>query len=183
MTADPYPLDLKGLSLREVTGDVSALPAIGRLRVAAWRARVASFPAMDSWLDELDESARHWALYDTTGQAVAAARLSQHRALHEVPGYEVYPSALAGRACPIASLNRLVVHPAWAGRGLAAILDRVRIDRARRSGARTLVMRTHPQRGKALEAIGFVNLGTALPYASGPLVGLSSADVIMAMDL
>lgn len=158
------------LALRRVN-DPHDLAAIFRLRVAAWRARVPHFPAMEAWSDGFDAIAEHWAVFDD-GKPVAAARLTIHGALADVPSPEVFaPLVPAGLEGPIAVLTRLVVAPSHARRGLSRQLDEVRIDRAREAGCRHVVGSTYAgqPRIKALQALGFEPLGEAGLYASGPL--------------
>ena len=64
---------------------------IGELRVRAWQTEVPQAAAMTTWLDDFDWIARHWAFL-LDGQPVAAARLSIHRSINDVPDGELYGS-------------------------------------------------------------------------------------------
>lgn len=151
--------------------DPADLEEIFALRVAAWRARVDYFPDIARWVDPEDESAAHWAVRDGR-RIVAAARLSIHDSLAEVPNAEIFrgafPDSLEG---PIASLNRLVVAASHGGQGHSAALDYIRIDYARNSGCRHVIGETYSgmKRIKQLGGLGFTVAGTARPYRSGPL--------------
>ncbi|MFN7166770.1 MAG: GNAT family N-acetyltransferase [Pannonibacter sp.] len=157
--------------------DSRRLAAIGQLRVKAWKARQPAFPDMDTWLDAFDDVAQHWAIFNG-GVPVAAARMSVHAALSSVPNAEifagVFPNGLEG---PIASLNRLVVDPAFAGRGLSKTLDEARIAAARKIGCANLIVETFSRTSRvpALESLGFEVVGQSLPYAAGPLAKVQSA--------
>ena len=99
--------------------DETLLREIGRLRVAAWETETSRAAEMDIWLDEFDRSARHWVVF-CEGMPVAAARLSVHASLAEVPDAESYADVFTQPPpAPIASLNRLVVHPSARGAGLS----------------------------------------------------------------
>jgi GNAT superfamily N-acetyltransferase len=152
--------------------DLRMLDLIYALRVEAWRARAPDFPDMGVWTDTYDQVARHWAIAHG-GKPIAAARMSIHARLADVPNGEIYdkilPSDLAG---PIASINRLVVHPDWAGKGLPKRLDEARIAAARQASCACVLVETYSgtKRVELLEALGFKPLGLAGPYASGPLM-------------
>lgn len=146
------------------------------LRVQAWRARTQAFPEIDQWRDDYDVGALHWVIIKQTDDAppvaIAAARMTIHARLAEVPSAEIYdglrPADLPG---PIASINRLVVAKDWAGQGQTQVLDRARIVYARSEGCHCLVGRTSAgvRRHDDLLTQGFVALGQAQPYRDGPL--------------
>lgn len=149
----------------------SVLNQIYRLRVRAWQARTNAFPDMTEWRDADDADALHWAIM--FGDApVAAARMTVHARVTDLPNAEIYaglvPEALPG---PIASINRLVVDAAWAGRGLPRVLDQVRIEEAVRRGCRHILGETYAgtRRIAGMEALGFAIIGETKPYRSGPL--------------
>ena len=75
-----------GLTLSEVKDD-SILDSIYALRVAAWRGKVEIAPHLTHWADEFDAAARHWVVW-RGNQVVAAARLSLHSEIAEVPDAE-----------------------------------------------------------------------------------------------
>src|SRR5207245_876274 len=120
--------------------DRPLLEKIGRLRVRAWAKFVPAVAAKtDCWLDKFELAARHWVIYHD-GEPVAAARMSVHQQLEGVPDAEVYKGVFAEKLpAPIASFNRLVVHPEFRGRGLPTALDLVRIQAASASGCRCCI--------------------------------------------
>jgi len=146
------------------------------LRVQAWRARTQAFPAMDEWRDAHDDHGLHWVITARSGDAqqvaVAAARMTIHARLAEVPSAEIYdgllPPDLPG---PIASINRLVVSKDYAGQGLSRVLDLARIAFARSKGCHCIIVETFAgiRRHDDLLAQGFVALGQTMPYREGPL--------------
>ena len=126
---------------------------------------------MDRWTDPWDAVATHWAIW-RDNRIVAAARLSIHNRLSELPNAEIFEGVLSGDLPgPIGSLNRLVVAPEMAGQGLSLALDKVRIDHARDCQCLHLVGETYAgmKRMAQLESFGFQRAGLSAPYASGPL--------------
>ncbi len=151
--------------------DPADLDEIYALRVAAWRARVESFPDIGRWTDAEDASAAHWAIRDG-GRIVAAARLSIHDSLADVPHAEIFDGVFSESLHgPIGSLNRLVVAASHSSRGCSAALDSIRINHARAQGCRHVIGETDAgtKRIAQLGDLGFKVAGTARPYRSGPL--------------
>jgi GNAT superfamily N-acetyltransferase len=107
---------------------------IGRFRIQGWKDEKGIDPdffSKDVWLDELDQNANHWIITHEQ-RIVAAARLSFHASLYDVP-YASYLKASHWSRFEnkrIASINRLVVHPEYRGLGLSSLLDQIRIERA-----------------------------------------------------
>ncbi len=151
--------------------DHATLTRIYRLRAEAWRSRFPAFPAMEAWSDPLDDGAMHWAVMDGD-EVVAAARMTIH------PDWTALPDCVLadGYDAPdyaglLASLNRLFVLKSQAGKALSALLDQVRIDRARSLGCSHIIGRTNSSapRHRIMEQKGFVTIGPARAYANGPL--------------
>jgi GNAT superfamily N-acetyltransferase len=154
--------------------DPADLEEIYVLRVAAWRARVESFPDIGRWTDAEDARAAHWAIRDD-GRIVAAARLSIYDSLAEVPHAEIFDGVFSRMMeGPIASLNRLVVAPSHSGKGFSEALDRVRVGHARDMKCRHAIGETFSAaRVSQLGTLGFQAAGSARPYRSGPLAVVS----------
>lgn len=168
------------LSLVEA-GEEALLHAIYRLRVRAWRARNASFPDIAAWSDPFDEIARHWAVLDTAGRPVAAARLTVHRTPRDAPDASIYGEAILAMEGPVGSINRLVVAPEQSGRGLTTLLDEVRLAAAREAGCRFVIgaTRAGDRRIEAAQRIGFEVVGQAGLYADGPLASTDGLDALL----
>ncbi len=152
------------------------LEKIGRLRVLAWREFAPTVPVRTGcWLDQHESSARHWAIF-CGGEPIAAARMSVHQRMDDIPDAEVYAGALPeALEAPIASFNRLVVHPAHRGKGLSHVLDKVRMDAVVVEDVASIVVATPagPKRLTALAALGFRPIGGPRPEPVGhPLEGL-----------
>jgi GNAT superfamily N-acetyltransferase len=162
------------LKLIKVADDPELLRKILALRVVAWKSFINVDPHLLEWTDQFDSAAQHWAILD--GETVAAAgRLSIHERLHDVPDSEVYePILTTPLRAPIASINRLVVHPAYRGRHLSDQLDEVRISAAEKAGCSCVIGHTHAgdKRVAQLVAEGFEALGTGRKNEQGILKGL-----------
>jgi GNAT superfamily N-acetyltransferase len=161
------------LELIEVV-ESKAIQQILALRVLAWRSFIQVDPNQREWTDKFDASARHWAILDED-VIVAAGRLSIHEQLVDVPDSEVYGTVFTTPPSPpIASMNRLVVHPSYRGLGLSDQLDEVRISAAERAGCSCVIGYT-PSGDKRLAQLvrkGFQVLGTGVGNQQGFLKGL-----------
>lgn len=107
--------------------------------------------------DTHDEHARHWAAF-CGNQMVAAARMCIHADQRESPD-----AAAFGQIClpvPIATINRLVVHPSARNLGMASKLCECRVEAARKDGARCVVGTPIGARIASLEKLGFRLAGT-----------------------
>ena len=150
--------------VQEVTPpNAELLEQIGRLRVRAWATVVEEAAQMEVWLDEFDASARHW-IVTVNGELAAAARMSVHNSIGEVPEAEIYLGLITDSLPkPIASINRLVVSPDHRRRGYARLLDCARIAAAEKSGYGCIVAETPSGAGRvrALLSHGFKFAGTS----------------------
>ena len=104
-----------------------------------WRAEGALIhhPERQAIADSHDDHAMHWGAFHQ-GQLVGAARLCLHQQLSDAPDAEMFVGS--NIPAPVASLNRLVVLSRLRGLGIAALLDQVRIDHAKQSGARAIIV-------------------------------------------
>jgi hypothetical protein len=163
--------------------DPSVLAEIGELRVRAWSSFVPDLSArLGLWNDDHDKSSRHWGVF--YGQKLgAAARLSAHQELSDVPDAEVYAGALPiDLLPPIFSLNRLVIEPEFRGGGLSNKLDAVRMAAIPRMPTTVTVLAATPAGPKRLSqlmGLGFEPLGQPRPEPVGhPLQGLVTQPLI-----
>lgn len=154
--------------------DADLLKEILALRVTAWKSFIQVDPALDEWTDRFDATARHWAILDGN-TAVAAGRLSIHETLADVPDSEVYEPVLTmPLKGPLASMNRLVVHPNYRGQHLSDRLDEVRISAAEAAGCSCVIGHTHAgdKRVTQLVTEGFQAMGTGRMNEHGIVKGL-----------
>jgi len=149
----------------ERAADTPTLEAIYRLRAAVWRETgdVAQAAFADGrWSDEHDAASTHWVIRDGE-ELVAAARLSVHERLADVPEAEEYAAAgvrLDGR---IAAPARVVVAAAARRHGLAGQLLDAQDDAARAAGCTFAVRQSSPAMGRLLQRRGWHNVGPARP--------------------
>jgi GNAT superfamily N-acetyltransferase len=127
-----------GLSLAEISNP-SLLEQVYKLRIMAWQGKVEIPSYQTQWIDPEDGLAQHWAII-LEQQVVAAARLSMHATVAELPDPEGYVGVLSELPDPIGSLNRCVVHPDFRHRGLTRVLDQARINAGKDGGCRCLVI-------------------------------------------
>jgi hypothetical protein len=97
------------LALFEVT-DKAILQQVFALRITAWRGQAAIPPEVRTWIDSIDMSARHWAIFHRE-IPIAAARLSMHTKIAELPDAEIYSGVSFDFAIPIGAISRCVVQP------------------------------------------------------------------------
>ena len=142
------------------------LKKIGMLRIRAWSTVFPDLPAkFTTWLDEFELRSRHWCVFHKQ-TLIAAARLSVHDNLSDVPDSHVYQDVFGSPpAPPIASINRLVVHPDYRGQRLSCCLDSVRITAARKAGCRCCIAYTlsNPTRVRQLLQMGFEKVADVDP--------------------
>jgi GNAT superfamily N-acetyltransferase len=163
--------------------DPSVLERIYELRVACWRARGSAADGIASWTDAYDPDAQHWAIL-VGERPVAAARLTIHAQLCDLPDAYVCGDVLPALPSPIGSINRCVVDPEFQNRGLSRILDEVRISAAQRLGARCVVASVSQRhRARSLEKAGFKFVGGGLPYTHGFLKGIPNLVYLLRFDV
>ena len=166
-------LHQNGLKLSEVK-NLSLLKQVYELRVQAWRDKVEIPSDADCWVDPEDSLAQHWVVL-AQQMVIAAARMTIHHAVEELPDREGYMGVLDVLPAPIGSLNRCVVHPDFRHRGLSRVLDEVRISSAKSSGCRSLVIcATDLQRAAAISALGFQFRGEGPKMPIGLAAGTRS---------
>jgi hypothetical protein len=142
--------------------ETRVLEEIYRVRVLAWAASpVALEITGDQWSDPVDQRAMHWAAFDGS-KVVAAARLSFHDTLGDVPEHEMYEGL--DIPTPVASFNRLVILPVARGSGLARGMDEERLgaviefNRQTKRAASSIIGYCFDHRARALEVQGWKRL-------------------------
>jgi|GEM_PF-650324 len=112
--------------------DRASLDEIYRLRPIAWEyspdgdiINTTLYP--DGWQDSLDEGGIHWAIINDAGQIVSGARLNILHSLEDIFPISDHTTQPLFLSDPFAYISRLVVHPNSRNRGLAHMMDRVRI--------------------------------------------------------
>jgi GNAT superfamily N-acetyltransferase len=139
-----------------ITPDAAILNRIGKLRVKAWETEVPAIAELDSWLDGHDPFARHWAFVQDD-ELIAAARLTIHERLADVPDADDFAGVTAALPTPLGVLSRLVVAPHFRRLGLSKRLDAVRIGAAEQAGCQAALVASSSggHRIAQLQAFGF----------------------------
>ncbi|OYT70329.1 MAG: hypothetical protein CFK52_11335 [Chloracidobacterium sp. CP2_5A] len=164
--------------------DLETIAAIQRLRAESWATTglSASLFPNGQWRDPSEERPpfRHWAVF-AGERIVAAGRLSIHAKLSEAPGGHLFAQLPCEIIPPIASINRLVVHPDARRQGLSRKLDEARLAAARAAGARTVLAYwsriTGMARYRSLESLGFVRV-SEFDFFNEPPTGLVTAMIL-----
>lgn len=149
----------------ERASDAPTLEAIYRLRAAVWRETgdIAQAAFADGrWSDEHDPASLHWIVRDGD-ELVAAARLSVHERLADVPEAEEYAAVgleLEGR---IAAPARVVVAAVARRHGLAWQLLDAQDAAARADGCAFAVRQSSPAMSRLLRRRGWQDRGLARP--------------------
>jgi len=139
--------------LREITGTYWVSRTFS-LRFEIWSAEVTLRPevrAKGIISDEHDAHARHWAAF-CGNEMVAAARMCVHTNQEECPDAPAFTEICL--PTPVATLNRLVVHPSFRNRGFGSELCHCRIEGAKTDGAKCVVGTYTDQRVASLEKCG-----------------------------
>lgn len=157
------------LHVAEIDMSIAELrTSVGNLRKQSWATVYPEARDLPDAFDPHDETAYHWGVFHED-QLVASGRLSLHESIHDVPDAEVYVGVIdSGLAGPIASINRLVVAPAYRRRGIARLLDLTRVQAAQKLGCRYVVgsSPTDERRLNQLCEIGFSDLGPGQSYGA-----------------
>lgn len=144
--------------------DPAELQEIYALRAAVWHATggvaQAAFPE-GRWHDADDPGAHHWIVRDGAGRLVAAARLTMHATLAEVPEAEEYLRYGLRSDGPVAAPARIVVAPSAQGAGLGRRLLDAQDEAIRVLGAKTAVRQASPAMLRLLAHRGWRIVGPA----------------------
>ena len=156
----------------EVAGE-HWLEIIARLRARVWRETGAcaadAFPD-GTWRDELDPHCRHWVVLHA-GVALAAARLSVHASLDDVPEAAQYRGFGLASHAPIGCPGRVVVASALVDAQHAAMCE---------MGVRLALRQAAPEMIPLLTRRGWRILGPASPDPMFPGVVFSVAALELA---
>ncbi len=164
--------------------DPAIIARIQRLRAECWATAGLSADQFHDgkWRDPGEEGPpfRHWAAF-VGERLVAAGRLSIHSTLSQAPGGHLFAQLACEITPPIASINRLVVHPDARRQGLSHKLDAARLAAARAAGAQTVLAYwsrvTGLARYRSLEALGFVRV-SEFDFFDEPPTGLVTAMIL-----
>ena len=136
------------------------------------------------WLDEFDrgDSAKQWIVTSGEGSIIAAsARLTIHNP-DDILVYrdvQLWQSLGIPIAYPICDLGRLVVDSRFRRLGIAQELNRLRIEEARRWGAKTIVVTASDGNVRLLEKSGFEKIGKTVEFKDRPGVIFHAMQLIL----
>lgn len=103
---------------------------------------------------------------------VAAARMTLHvdPADTRSRDFVMFMKSPTAIPLPTVDLGRLVVRKAYRGRGYASALNEVRIQEARRLGAKSIIVTASLSNAKLLEKLGFTYTGETVYFSDRPRV-------------
>jgi len=166
----------------QLVTDPLTLEAIFRLRAQVWRETGDVSPSAlrgGRWSDEHDSAAMHWVVRDDTGALLAAARLSVHARLADVPEAEAYAAAGLDLEGPIGAPAHLVVAAPARGHGLFVQLADTQNAASRAAGCTFLVCQASPAMRRLLPRRGWQEIAAAPADERFPGVGF----VVMVLEL
>lgn len=150
--------------------DSLRLNEIGKFRLEVWREETevneSLFPD-GIWIEPLDYEARHWIVRDAEG-IVASARLTIHPTLAENPDGYLLIRASMSAPIPAAHLCKLVVHKRARGNGVGDQLNKVRIDAAKKMGAKSIIVTASEGNSRLLHRVGFTDTGIRETFPNRP---------------
>lgn len=159
-------IHITGHNPTEITGS-EFVPLTFRLRYEIWSREAelrADLHSQGLITDEHDLHARHWAVFDGD-KVLAAARMCVHDQQTDSPDFVAFSQVRL--PTPVATINRLVVHPSARKLGLAYKLDHCRIEAAKQDGAKCVIGTAVQERIAPLQRLGFQLIGShwVQPYA------------------
>ncbi len=141
------------------------LEAIALLRATVWSNKLGhNCFSQGMWTDVHDFHSFHWGVFDAQDELIAAARLCIHEKVTEFPDFSEIRQLTKELELPspIGMMTRLVVSPNFEKMGIARQLDQIRIEKAQKLGAKTIILQVPDYRRKSIEKLGFECVGKAL---------------------
>lgn len=162
ITLNAWTLELNFSSVMTIRQETSPqiLHEVFRLRAMVWRELSGDSQFYkEEWTDQFDALAFHWVAI-ASGRVVAAARMTIHSSLIDIPDFRFFSGLDLRVSPPIAAISRLVVHPEFRGRGLSRQLDDLRLDAAVKMECRSVTVTSSKLSGirrlHSLQKRGFV---------------------------
>jgi len=182
----PLPAGPAGFELTVVRpGEAFGLAAVLGLRRVAYQGVVPEPDALAAVQgDELEASAWHY-LVSRDGALVASGRMTIHEEVGALPDPGFLLPFAAPVPVPVASLNRLVVHPTVRGNGISSWIDDVRVIDAATHGARAIAasVLSDSAREASLIRRGFRVVGTISPDESFAINGWRDPTTVLVLTL
>ncbi|NRA46506.1 MAG: GNAT family N-acetyltransferase [Oligoflexales bacterium] len=148
--------------------DSNFLKTISKFRVDIWNYENSEFCNVlgcDYMFEGLDFNSEHYVII-AEGKLAAAARLSFHSKLETIPDWNAFSNLHQLLQFPVGSINRMVVHPEFRGRGFSKILTAIRLKRCLDSGMRSIACLAIGSRKETLINAGFNYYGIAEKHAA-----------------
>ena len=143
--------------------DNNLLKTISKFRVDIWNHENSEFCQVlgcDYMFEGLDFSSEHYVII-AEGKLAAAARLSFHSKLETIPDWQSFANMHQLLRFPVGSINRMVVHPDFRGRGFSKILTSIRLKRCLEAGMKSITCLAIGDRKNSLINVGFNHYGVA----------------------
>ena len=143
---------------------------IKALRKLVWQNSTSSKSTKEDenlWHDAFDPNG-YFTLIHLKNELVASARMTLHSELQNFPGGPFYQPHVAELPPPIASFNRMVVHPEYRGLGLSNAIYRRLLTTAKESGANSIGLDCATKHVAYHEKHGFKKLGKPDPSRMFP---------------
>ena len=140
------------------------LKSIQSLRYEVWKFRGADMTNLKSkcsWGEKMDQMSYLIGVYQEN-KIVGTGRLSLHHNLATLPDKELYVGLDKYFEPPIASLNRIVVHPDFRRLGIGRFMVVKRMREAIRQGAKSVACDCPAERATSMEKMGFNYVGRSV---------------------
>jgi len=152
--------------------DTEVMERVGKLRYEVWKDEglldLSQFSS-ESWGDEFDCFGQHWIAETVDGQIVGAARMHFFRELDE-SSRDVAVWIRCGHVIPLPTVDfgRLVVRSDFRRRGIAQMLNDVRMNAAREMGAKSIIVTASEANAKLLLKLGFFDINERVVFPERP---------------
>lgn len=165
---------------------------IGQFRYELWCGETevnhSLFP-QGLWIEDIDYSARHWVVFETDSDTIdlhsapvlGVARLTVHDNLSDNPdGYIWIRNSIEQRApSPVGHFCKLAVSKRARGLGIGRLLSEVRIDAAKKIGAKSIIVTASENNARILKQLGFIDTGIRETFPNRPNFEFAAMDILL----
>ncbi|WP_310622340.1 GNAT family N-acyltransferase [Flexibacterium corallicola] len=149
--------DLQSITYFDPPHEIPLLDQIGKLRITAWCQRTGvseEIKTKGKWLDDMDNSARHYILKNQASELIGAARVNFFDSVEKVDYISKFhfKKTMSG---PIAVISRLVILKEFSHRKLGREFDLLRINQIREMCASGILAIAGFYRLNELKCMGF----------------------------
>jgi len=150
-----------------ILSDKSRLQEIYDLRVEAWEKSENKgfvnrklFP--DGWFDDMDVDGIQLIITNEENTIVASSRLNTYNDFHNFPYYNYLKHLTLPETFPFAYYSRLVVNPAYQGKGLSKVMDSAIIDLCEVNNVRWVMGLSNVRTEFMVNRLGFKIVGSVI---------------------